>query len=82
MKKYPPITITIQKRANSFGMIMYKAITLIRDHAVVGWGKTSEEAVATLKQQLKAMVDIAHKIHLTPKRHAKNRNATKSKRGA
>lgn len=48
--------ITMRKRKNAFGAIMFQAVTLIGNHGIEGWGKTPEEAEQSLRTQVTGML--------------------------
>lgn len=50
------LRITIQKRANRFGTIKFRALILIQDRVIDGWGSTPQEAETALKNQLNSLI--------------------------
>lgn len=53
-KKTQPI-YTMERRVNSRGEVAFRAIYLLKDRAIDGWGKTPEEAHLNLKMSLIAL---------------------------
>lgn len=50
-----PFRFQIQKRMNKLGQTKYRALTLIRDRVIDGWGDTPIEAQAALKDKMQAL---------------------------